>query len=122
MQSVRWDDRDGARWIQLRGELDNLGYQKVSARFFEAARGADIVIVDMSGVKFVSSNGVRLLLAAHQQLRPRGGRLYVTGLQPGVRKVFNTIRIFEAIPEYAGTVLDHEPEPEADADDAPALS
>jgi len=102
---VSWDDRDGVRWIHVRGELDNAGYQRVSARFYEAARGADQLVINLADVPFVSSNGVRLLLAAHHQLKGRGGRVRVTGLQAPVRRVLETIRIFEAIPEL-GSDLD----------------
>ena len=117
MQSVHWEDRGDTRWIALRGDLDNAGYQRVSAKFLETVRGAQRIVVDLSGVMFVSSNGVRLLLAAQQQIRPRGGSIAVTGIQPSVRRVFQTVRIFDAIPEWVGDT-----DQESEDSDAAALS
>ena len=98
---MTWEDRPDARWILLDGDLDHEGCRDVHDEFQRVAEdGAMAVVVDLSKVPFVASNGLRLLLETHHQLRDSGHRLMVHNLQPAVRKVFSTTGIFDAIPEF----------------------
>ena len=56
------------------------------------------VIVDLSGVNFLDSAGVGVLIGLFKNARQRGGRARFCGLTPGVRSVLQIIqldRIFE---------------------------
>lgn len=98
---MRLEDRDGTLWIRLAGEIDNDGTGPLAETFREAALGASgPVVVDLGDVRFVSSNGLRMLLATQHALRREDRGLRVAHLPPHIRKVFATIRLFDAIPEY----------------------
>ncbi|MHC4410248.1 MAG: STAS domain-containing protein [Planctomycetota bacterium] len=98
---MTWEDRPDARRIILSGELDHEGCARVHDELQQVAEdSADRVIVDFSDVPFVASNGLRLLLETHHQLRDAGRRLLVHNLQPAVHRVFATTGIFDAIPEF----------------------
>lgn len=100
---ITWEDRPDGRWIHLTGELDHDGCRKVYEEFRRVAAGTQTsVIVDLEGVPFVASNGLRMLLETHHDLRDGGRRLMVSNLRPPVRKVFQTTGIFDAIPEMDG--------------------
>ena len=100
---MRWEDRDRTRWIHLSGELDHEGCVELVAPFKAATQDApDAVVVDMSDVTFVGSQGLRLLLQTNAALKERGSRLAVRGLSPHVRKVFETTGLFHAIAEHEG--------------------
>ena len=97
---MTWEDRPTARWIHLAGDLDHDGCLELHAEFRRVADEAVMpVIVDLSQVPFVASNGIRMLLEVHHNLREAGRVLRVSNLQAAVRKVFSTTGIFEAIPE-----------------------
>jgi len=66
----------GIRCIRLAGRMDLKGTQSIEARF-NAETGAlkQSVVVDMAGVNFIASIGIRLLLANIKQLNPAGARL-----------------------------------------------
>jgi len=97
---LTWEDRPDARWITLTGELDHDGCRDLHDEFQRIATSAAApVVVDLAQVPFVASNGLRLLLETHHQLRDAGRRLMVHNLQPSVRRVFRTTGIFDAIPE-----------------------
>ncbi len=97
---MTWEDRPEGRWIRLDGELDHDGCRELWEEFRRVAEQSPIaVIVDLEGVPFVASNGLRMLLEAHHELRDGGRSLMVSNLQPSVRKVFLTTGIFDAIPE-----------------------
>ena len=99
METIGWDDHDGARWIQLEGEIDHNGVEAIKEGFQEAVRESqgDVVVV-MSGVTFISSVGLRLLLEARETLMSRGHAVRLEGLRPNVHRLFldtNLLKLFE---------------------------
>ena len=52
------------------------------------AAGRDRVVIDMSGVEYISSVGLRVLMLASKQSKGQGCTLAVCGLQPVVREIF----------------------------------
>ncbi len=98
--SMDWEDRDDQRWIRLEGELDHEGCSAVADRFQRAASGGpETVVVDLNGVTFVASDGLRLLLETRKHLQDEGRRILVAGLREPARGVFETVGILGAIPE-----------------------
>jgi anti-anti-sigma factor len=77
------------RVLRLNGRLDT----ETSADFELAAHdlttaGENKFIVDLSGISYVSSAGLRVLLALAKQMS-NGGSLRLCGLAPSVRQVFD---------------------------------
>ncbi len=50
--------------------------------------GEDRLIVDLSGLEYISSAGLRVLMLAAKQSKAQGGTLLLTGLQPLVQEIF----------------------------------
>ncbi len=72
--------------FRLDGDLDTNSSPLAEEAFKEAiAAGAGAMLVNLSDVGFVSSAGLRVLLAAAKQL---GGQLKVCGLNETVNEVF----------------------------------
>lgn len=46
------------------------------------------IVIDLAGVEYISSVGLRVMLAALKKVRPKQGDVMLTGLQPFVREVF----------------------------------
>jgi anti-anti-sigma factor len=101
METISWQDRDGARWIALEGELDHEGCHVVRERFEGAVRdGQGDVVVALDGVTFLSSMGVGMLLKARETLAQRGRRLKLSGVRTPVRRaldLMNLTKVFEQI-------------------------
>lgn len=67
---------NGASRIKLDGDLDIAGVGAVETRFYAHCAGdPPRIVVDLSGVGFVGSLGIRLLLQAIKTVLARGGRL-----------------------------------------------
>ena len=92
---------DGTMKINLLGRLDILGTNAIDLRFtsLTATRKAN-VIVDLSGVDFLASMGVRLLLSNAKALASRGGKMVICKPDPMVRKVLETTGTDAIIPLY----------------------
>jgi len=101
MASTRCEDRGSEHWILLEGELDHEGCEEIRQSFqAAAAHQSGHVVVDLKDVSFVSSQGIWMLIQAHKKLKERGGQMLLHGVQPHVHKVFDTVGIFRAIPEW----------------------
>jgi anti-anti-sigma factor len=57
-----------------------------------SAAGRDRVVIDLSGVEYISSVGLRVLMVASKEAKTHGRTLAVCGLQPVVREIFEISR------------------------------
>lgn len=91
---------DAAAIVHLEGNLDTTTAPAVMSHFDELVDGgATTLIGDFSAVEFVSSAGLRVLLATAKKLRPDGAlRLY--GLNDSVREVFDVSGFSTIIPIF----------------------
>ena len=61
------------------------------------------LVIDLAGLEFVTSAGLRALLVTHRAISSSGGRMVVTGLKGIVREVFR-ISKFDALLNVAESV------------------
>ena len=67
--------------------------------------GYDRVVIDLSGVEYISSVGLRVLMVASKAAKTHGRTLAVCGLQPVVREIFEisrfnlVLKVFPALRE-----------------------
>jgi anti-anti-sigma factor len=75
--SARFQDiGDDLRRITVSGRLDMEGTDSVSARLMELAQEPKKgVVVDLSGVRFLASIGIRALVASAKAVQQRGGKM-----------------------------------------------
>jgi anti-sigma B factor antagonist/stage II sporulation protein AA (anti-sigma F factor antagonist) len=68
----------------------------------QCGKGGDVVVLDFSGVEYISSVGLRVLMLAAKQAKSQGGAIAVAALQPVVREIFEISRFTLVIPCFAG--------------------
>ncbi len=56
------------------------------------AAGADRIVLDLSGLEYISSAGLRVLVLASKRAKAQGGTLVVAELQPLVKEIFEISR------------------------------
>lgn len=87
--------------VKLTGRLDMKNSLDAEPRFTAlTATDGSKVIVDMSGVEFIASIGMRMLLSCAKANAARGGRMVLAGLQPMVREALETAGIDSLIPFF----------------------
>ena len=92
---------DGVRRINLTGRMDVEGTGEIDLKFTSLSASKQAwVVVDLSGVDYMSSIGLGTLVrSAAAQIR-RKGKLVVLSPQPHVERVLETTRINEVVAVY----------------------
>jgi anti-anti-sigma factor len=65
------------------------------------AGGARSLVLDLAGVRYISSAGLRGVLATGQALAARGGKLHVAGLAGIVREIFEISGFHHLFPQHS---------------------
>lgn len=85
------DSRLGkAAVVDVAGRMDAAG-----APLFEAhcnklvARGERVLVMDFDDLEYLSSAGLRALLALAKKLKPLGGRILICGLKGTAKEIFD---------------------------------
>ena len=100
--AVHRSDVDGVRLLEVFGELDLATAPRLCALLDEArAERVRRVVIDLTGVDFCDSTGLRALMGASTELRHAGGRLAVAVLpNGGVARLFDVTGIREGLPTH----------------------
>jgi anti-sigma B factor antagonist len=100
--AVHESDVGGVRLLEAFGELDLATAPRLCALLDEArAQRIRRVVIDLTGVDFCDSTGLRALMGASTELRHAGGRLAVAVLPDGaVARLFDVTGIRESLPTH----------------------
>ncbi len=98
--------QDGITIVSIDGEIDGRTAPQLEGGF-ASWPGRDRVVLDLSGVSYLSSAGLRALLLIHRRVAGENGRLVLVGVAPTVAdtmKVTGFLRYF-ALFETRGDAL-----------------
>ncbi len=96
---VETRDEDGVSVVQVSGTVDAVTAPRLSdALQAEVAAGRVRLVVDLAATGYVSSAGLRAILAAVKAARVGGGNLAVAAAQPQVREVFELAGLMDIVP------------------------
>ncbi len=73
--SISATQRDGALHVSLRGELDLATAPELEVLLGARLGAGEEVVIDLRGLQFMDSSGVRVLVAGHAQASRTGTRL-----------------------------------------------
>jgi anti-anti-sigma factor len=80
---------DGVLVVTLAGRLDSLTSSELEARLLDHAARERRVVVDMRGVEYISSAGLRVFLRLLSKLQEAKGGLVLCSMGDSVREVFD---------------------------------
>jgi anti-sigma B factor antagonist len=91
-------DRDGGARVALKGELDIA----TAPRLEEEVRrleteGHKLIVIDLRGLEFMDSSGLRALLAADTRARERSARLVIVRGDDRIQRVLRITRLDERL-------------------------
>lgn len=80
---------DDVKIVFLNGRLDAYNSTLVENKFDEIIDSGEVqMVADLSGVDYISSSGLRVMLSSLKKLNKMGGTLKLSSLQPYVLEVF----------------------------------
>jgi len=88
----------GVTMISLKGRLDVTGAMKIDVQFAAVAAGNRAVVVDLGGVEFLASMGLRTLIMGAKSMHTKNGRMALWRPQPMVEEVLVTSGTTTLIP------------------------
>ena len=94
--------KNGITLIALQGTLDIMGVNQVETKFAAYCSGENArVLVDMSGIDYMASIGIRLLVTNAKSLRTRNGKMALLSPTTDVFNVLEMTDIPAIIPVYS---------------------
>jgi len=83
----------GPSVVRLSGALD-LGSAPVADKVLGplVATSPKVVVFDLAELRFVDSTGISLLLKTRKSVETKGGSVFITNMQPQIRKVFDIVK------------------------------
>jgi anti-anti-sigma factor len=91
-----------ANKVVMVGRLDAASVGAVETRFTGAvAASGRSAVLDLTGLEFLSSLGIRLLLSSARVVSRRGGKVVMFGAQPIVAEVMEAMALGDVLPLVA---------------------
>ena len=98
MQISTTEETASTAKVTLNGRLDIAGADVVATPLATLSGSKTGLVIDMAGVSFISSIGIRQLVAAAKALSRRGGRLVLLRPNDIVTEVLQTTGITDLLP------------------------
>lgn len=86
--NINTDFNDRTCTIAIEGEIDTLTSPKLEQTIADCSEKCDRLILDFSGVEYISSAGLRVVIAAHREMEKKDG-LVIRGMNQNVKSVFS---------------------------------
>jgi anti-sigma B factor antagonist len=93
------EQSDAVAFVTLRGELDVLSVGELEPELDRLAEepGVEIVVLDLRGLEFLDSGGLRLTILTERRLRGVGRRLVLVRGPLPVQRVFEITRMTDRL-------------------------
>ncbi len=87
--------------IELRGEIDVFGEETLSAAYSQAeAQNPKAVLLNFTGVDYINSTGIALIVGLLAKARKAGRRLLTSGLSSHYVEIFQITRLADFMNIY----------------------
>jgi len=96
--SIATEKRGNAMIVYAQGRIDHASAEAFNAALMphvsNCTRDGTPLVLDFSGVDYISSVGLRVLMIAGKEITNNGGRIVIANLQPVVQEVFQISRFY----------------------------
>ena len=100
---LSYEKHRGRLTVRLAGELDHerVGPIRAEPDALIADPRVKHLVFDLTGVSFMDSSGIGLVIGRYKALARRGGRVSVAGATPRVDKIFSMAGLYSIIEKLA---------------------
>ncbi len=83
----------GSQRVVVRGRLDTHTYEDLDEALAPLlTRHLHSLVLDLAGVEYISSAGIRSIFKARKALAPHGGKVLLVNPQPQIQKVLDMVK------------------------------
>lgn len=97
--------QEAAKVVKVDGRIDQASantFQEMLAPWLNNCKKGDVpLVLDFSGVEYISSVGLRVLMLAAKQVKSQQGKFAIATLTPVVAEVFQVSRFNLVVPLHA---------------------
>lgn len=97
---IELEEIDGTTIATLFGELDGRTAPVVQEKLLTLPRPGGKLLLDMSGVSYISSAGLRALLMLYRQMAGQEGQVALVGLAENIRDIMSVTGFLEFFDAY----------------------
>ena len=100
---LSYEKNRGRLTIRLTGELDHFVAGRVRAELDELLRDPKIkrLVFDLSGVSFLDSSAIGLIIGRYKAMARRGGSVAVLNTDPRVDRIFEMAGLYQIVEKLA---------------------
>jgi stage II sporulation protein AA (anti-sigma F factor antagonist) len=100
---LKFEKKDDKLIANLVGELDHHSAEEVRVKIDDRIDRDNIqkVILNFSGVTFMDSSGIGVVVGRYKKISSKGGTLCVVNVIKGVNRVFELSGLFKIIDSYS---------------------
>ena len=102
MQAAEYEIREGWLLIRLCADLDHhsaMAVREMADRMLERS-GVKNVLFDFSGIDFMDSSGIGVIMGRYRQVSFWGGRVGVTGASENIARIMNFSGLNKILSHY----------------------
>ena len=100
--TIASERRGAAHRVAVSGELDIATSSALEPVLLEAEQSdAETIVLDLSGLEFIDSTGLRLVIDANERCGGPDGRLRVIAGAPAVERLLDIVGLRERLPLIA---------------------
>jgi stage II sporulation protein AA (anti-sigma F factor antagonist) len=99
---LKFEQRGRTLIVSMVGEMDHHSAESVRIKLDNKIDeiGVKNVIFDFSGVNFMDSSGIGVVIGRFRKVSEYGGKVAVVNLKPSIKRVFELGGLFKIIKEY----------------------
>ncbi len=100
---IKYKKSSAVLFIYLSGELDEYAANMsrgVLDKLLDDNLNAGKVVFDLSGLNFMDSTGIGMLIGRYKKLKSFGIPVFLAGANNGVEKVINLSGLYAIMPKY----------------------
>lgn len=98
-------DAGSSATVVLNGRLDIAGAEIVALPLATLSGAKDVIYLDMAGVSFIASIGLRHLISASKAVSRRGGQFVLLNPNDAVMEVITTAGLSDLLPHQKGQAV-----------------
>lgn len=76
--------------VTIQGRIDTTNYNEFEKSISEVMNSGSLkILIDCSGLNYISSSGLRVFLITHKRMTATGGQLTLCSIQPAIKEIFD---------------------------------